>query len=463
MDLDKKTIKKLLLAGSSVLLVICVVICSFILFSSESDESDSGAVTDVASGSTATLTPTDAQPATPSPSPEPITYTEMTLLSTGDYMMHGPQMTAALQSDGTYDFSEYTKYINDIVSEADYAVLNVETTIVGDGNYSSYPSFNSPEEILDSITGAGFDMCLFANNHTYDKGHLGLINTQNFFAKHNLNWIGTRTDTESKSYKIIEVNGIKIGMLNYTYETDDEGENVKFLNGTRLDTRSNALVDSFNLNRMDKFYSEVSARMNEMKKDGADAIVMYIHWGDEYDKRSNSTQQQIAQKLCDLGVDALIGSHPHVVQEAVLLTSADGKHTMPCLYSTGNFISNQNRLTLVNDDPEGYSENSVLHKLTFRKYSSGETVIVNTEYIATWVHRRHMDGRWHYSIVPLVKALTDEESKEYYSLYDSSFGVSHATVALQRIDALLKDGTAAANAAVVLPYDDSEVTAVVKK
>ena len=130
-------------------------------------------------------------------------------------------------------------------------------------------------------------MCLFANNHTYDKGHLGLINTQNNIIDQNLEYIGTRLDTESKSYRIIEANGIKLGLLNYTYETGDEGENVKFLNGARLDTRSNALIDSFNYNRLDKFYSEVSSRMQEMKNNGADAIVMYIHWGEEYDNHSN--------------------------------------------------------------------------------------------------------------------------------------------------------------------------------
>jgi len=439
-----------------VLLVVCVVLTVLIISWGKDDDGAEPKPDATEVVSLPTVVPT------PTPSPEPITYTEMTLLSTGDFMVHGPQLDSALQSDGTYDFSEYTKYIKDMVSEADYAVLNLETTIVGDGNYTTYPSFNSPESILDAISGAGFDMCLFANNHTYDKGHLGLINTQNFIAKHELDCIGTRLDTESKSYKIIEANGIKIGMLNYTYETDDEGENVKFLNGTRLDTRSNALVDSFNLNRMDKFYGEVSARMAEMKNDGADMTVMYIHWGDEYDKYSNSTQQEIAQKLCDLGIDAIIGSHPHVVQESDLLTSSDGKHKTVCLYSTGNYISNQNRLTLTTSDPEGYSENSVLFKLTFRKYSTGETVIVGTDYTATWVHRRQAGGRLSYTIVPLVKALADEDSKAYYGLYDSSFGVSHATVALQRIDALLKEGTEEANAAVVLPYDDSEVTAAVK-
>ena len=385
----------------------------------------------------------------------------MTLISTGDYMMHMPQVDSALQADGTYDFSEYTKYIDDIVSEADYAVLNLETTVSGaEYGYSGYPSFNSPESLLDALSGAGFDICLFANNHTYDRGHTGLINTQNAIAEHGLDCIGTRLDTDSKSYKIVEANGIKLGLLNYSYETGDEGESVKFLNGIRLDDRSVPLVDTFNVNRLEKFYSEVEQRMDEMKQEGADMIVIYIHWGEEYQKRSNSTQQEIAQKLCDLGVDAIVGSHPHVVQESAMLTSSDGTHVMTCLYSTGNFISNQNRLTLTSSDPDGYTENSVLYKITFRKYSTGETVIVNTDYIATWVHRIQQGGDISYTIVPLEAALESDASMSEYGLYNSDFGVSHATEALKRIDDLLKDGVETFNAAVVLPYDESVATAV---
>ncbi|MBQ8165147.1 MAG: CapA family protein [Clostridia bacterium] len=458
--MDKRKLKIILLSASALLLLACVILCSKIV--SWKKDAENGDIP-VVSSNADLLTSTSAADTTPNitPSPEPVTYTEMTLLSTGDLIGHTPVIRSAQLSDGSYDFTQYTKYINDIVSSADYAVFNLESTIAGDEyGFEGYPTFNMPEATLTSMKDTGFDMCLFANNHTYDYGHLGLINTQNNINSSGLDYIGTRLDTESKSYRIIEANGIRLGLLNYTYETGDEGETVKFLNGIRLDTRSVPLVDSFNYNRLDKFYSEVKTRMDEMEKDGADAIVMYIHWGDEYSDYSNPSQNEIAQQLCNLGVDAIVGSHSHVVQESETLTSADGTHRTMCYYSTGNFLSNQGRYSL-SRDPDGKTENSVLLLFTFRKYSTGEVVISNTDYVATWVHRVASGSDPAYTIVPLEKALANEDAKSYYGLYNGSDGVEQASAALKHLDGLLNEQVEVFNVGITLPYDDSEVTAAV--
>ena len=503
MKLNRKKLNQILVISSAVMMAITLIFVVVLLslgfsgkLASNNNSEDSGnknqgaiSATEVAGStgkpsSSATEKPTDV-PGTP----EPVTYSEITLLGAGDLMVYGGQVDSAKRyGGGTCDFSESTKYLLDIIGEHDYAALNFEAT-VSEGNYKYYPTFHVPDQILDTVKASGFDMVLFANNHTYDNGRYGLLRTQEQIAARGLPCIGTRQDTESKSYAIKDVNGVKLGMLNYTYEAppaaEKESTTEKFLNGIRLEkycpqckycvenseitgdgkhTSCGAeiifardLVDSFNPNLLDRFYTEISARIDEMKKDGADFIVVYLHWGYEYQDYPNTMQKEISQKLCDMGVDLLVGGHPHVVQPVATYTSADGENKMLCYYSLGNFISGQNRAVVSAEQQAKYilTENGLLSSVTIRKYSTGETVISNADYVPTWMHRHSVDGRVVFNVVPLEKALASDQAMEAYGLNESSFGVKHATAALEYLKGLVQPGIDEFNKAIVLPHPEA--------
>ncbi len=495
MNLTRKQIKKILIIGSIAMFaaaVIFVIVLLALGFSGKLASNDSGKpnTNDGQLSAPSATAPQNTDIPTEEPTAEPITYKEISLLSVGDLMLYAGQVDSAkAYGGGNYDFSESFKYIKDIVEAHDYSVINFEATVT-EGNYKYYPTFRVPTAILDYVKSTGFDNVLFANNHTYDNGRQGLLGTQQAFAERGLSWIGTRLDTDSKSYMITDVDGIKLGMLNYSYEAPPEAEKYSeteaFLNGIRLEKYcpscaecvqtsqinsngehtecgakvifSKDLVDSFNPNLLDSFYSELEDRIAELKQNGADLIVVYLHWGNEYEHSANSQQKEIARKLCDMGVDLLVGSHPHVVQPTDLYVSSDGTHKMLCYYSVGNFISGQNRDVVGNDAKEKYTytENGLIASVTIRKYSTGETLISHADYTATWMHRHSVNGRIVFNVVPLAAALANEESKSTYGLLESSFGVSRATAAYEYVTGLVSPGIDSYNSAVVLPYTEAE-------
>ncbi len=337
--------------------------------------------------------------ATEEPTEAPLTYTEITFLSAGDIMYHRPQLRAAYKN-GIYDFTENMKYVKPIIEAADYATANFETTLsrpnVDFLAAPQYPSFNAPDTTLDSIKNAGFDLMFFSNNHCYDYSHDGLMRTMQVFKDKGMEFVGTRPDTESKSYKIVDVKGVKIGIINYM-QLIGAG-----INGRIVKEEDKPLIDTFDANNPGPMYQAIESRMKEMKEQGADLILVYMHWGNEYTLDPTSSQKAIAQKLCDMGVDITLASHPHVIQPMEVITSSDGSRVMPCFYSMGNYISNQNRNNLAKDagSRAPYTENGIMPILTIRKYSNGTTVIRQIEYVATWVHIGS-----NYWIIPIEKAL----------------------------------------------------------
>ncbi len=385
----------------------------------------------------------------------PLSYTEITLLSAGDVMYHNPQLYEAYDdATGAYDFSATYQYVKSLVSSADYAVVNFEGTTAGDAfEYSGYPSFNVPDSGMSVLKDAGFDMLLFANNHCYDTGHLGLIRTQENFTNFGFDYSGARLDATGKTYGVVDVKGVRLGILN---STDDisYGAAPGTINGITIAAGDAELMDIFDLSELDAFYARASAAIADLKSQGADLIVYYIHWGEEYQLVHNESQAAIAQKLCDLGVDVIIGGHPHVVEDAEVLTSTvdPAKKTL-CFYSLGNYVSNQNRLTMDAGWDSEYTENGLTVVLTIRKYTNGQTMVTNVEIVPTWVHRyTDQTTRQNYHvIVPLPAALN---APGEYGLYASDFGVSHAEVSYRQTTEQLNGVVEAFARTVILPTDD---------
>lgn len=346
---------------------------------------------------------------------EPYIVSSATVVNTGDILIHSPVLTAGYDTEsGKYDFSSFYRYTKDYFNNADLAIANLEVTLGGSesGKYSGYPAFNSPDSLIDNLIDSGIDMLLTSNNHCYDTGLYGLRRTARVLKEKGMPFIGTRESEEEDIYTVKNVDGINIGMACYTYENVCNTDGRKSINGSIINKDANNLLASFSYNRLDEFYSEAKTVIEDMKSKGAEAIVFYMHWGEEYQLTQNSWQEKIAQELCNLGVDVIVGGHPHVIQPIELLTSADSTHKTVCLYSMGNSISNQRLAALYEDCPTGHTEDGMLFYYTFDKYSDGTVKLSSVDIVPAWVDKKGSGTGAEYILYPLE----NENSYSQFSL-----------------------------------------------
>ena len=381
-----------------------------------------------------TVPPTEATvPETTVPKEPEHVVSTATILSIGDLLMHGQLITDAQQADGSYDFSYIFPYITPYVTAADYAAANLEVTLAGPSRpYQGYPMFNCPDAIVDAAKNAGFDMLLTANNHMYDSGEDGFLRTVRTIREKGLTALGTREEAEEPAYTVQDINGIKVGMVCYTYEQRPENyrSDRVYLNKNILSATCSALINSFVGTELDPFYTEIGGVLEQMRNDGAEATVMFIHWGVEYQLTQNAEQQQIAQKLCDLGFDVIVGGHPHVVQPVELLESTvDPEHRTVCLYSMGNAVSNQRQGELTSITT-AHTEDGAMFSMTFSKYSDGTVYLEDVALIPTWVRAIDANGNTvvrrsgtirRYEILPLDDSLRSQ--------WQEQFGIDSSTLA----------------------------------
>lgn len=362
-------------------------------------------------------TETTAPPETTLPEPEHVVATA-SIASQGDLLMHGGVIRSGAQGDGTYDFESVFRYVKEYVSGYDLALANLETTFGGDANpYQGWPLFNVPDAFGDSIVEAGYDLLLTSNNHCYDTLMAGFKRTIEVSRDKGLMVLGSRLTEEEPNYAVVDLNGIQVGMVSYTYTTSMSGGKPS-LNGNSP-VENPALINYFSYTNLDKFYSELTDILEKMKSEGAEATMLFIHWGTEYEIVENNYQDTIAQKVCDLGVDVIVGGHPHVVQPVQLLSSAvDPEHKTVCIYSLGNAVSNQRIAEM--RLKTGHTEDGVLFAVTFEKYSDGTVYLAGAEVLPTWVNLSSVNGKLEYNILPLEDAKRDTW-KERFNLTDSLF------------------------------------------
>lgn len=379
-------------------------------------------------------------PATEPLEPEHVVSTAE-IAVTGDILMHMPVINTGLQSNGSYNFDSIFRYLTPYASAADLAIANLETTLAGSDKgykYSGHPAFNCPDEIVDALKNAGFDLLLTANNHCYDTSEYGFLRTVRTVREKGLQVLGTRAETSEPKYTVQEVGGIKIGMVNYTYQglPDNPAAGKVYMNKNTLSDTCALLVNSFIEAQPDSFYLEARSCLEEMKAAGAEATVMFIHWGIEYQTTPSAAQKQIAQQLCDLGYDLILGGHPHVIQPVELLTSRlNPEHKTVCLYSSGNAVSNQ-RIAEMNLKT-GHTEDALLFSFTFSKYSDGTVYLENVEALPCWVDLRAEPQR-EYPIIPL----DDSQRDNWQSLYGlTAEALENAKKSYDRTTALVGPGT----------------------
>ena len=358
---------------------------------------------------------TEAPTETTVPEPEKVIATA-SISAQGDLLMHKPifdNRSLVQQDDGSYDFSHIFKYFTETLQRYDYAIANLETTFGGDGfPYQGNPAFNCPDAFLPSVVEAGYDMLLTANNHSYDTLMTGITRTLEQVRGAGLATIGTRLSEEENRYEIVEINGIRLGMICYTYTSGLSDAGVPRLNGNSP-VEKPELVNWFHYRNPDKMYGEIEQILADMEAEGVDATMLFIHWGNEYELTENGYQNQEAQALCDLGIDVIVGGHPHVVQPVEVLTSTvDPEHNTICIYSLGNAVSNQ-RHGNIPACPTAHTEDGILFEITFEKYSDGKVYIQSADILPTWVNLRWSEGSNEYNMIPLYIEEKDQWQEQF--------------------------------------------------
>ena len=403
------------LVGVLTLLIVALIIANAVVISMIIRTDSAGHASAPTEGPTIATEPeapteTETEPPTTTmPEPEHVVSTA-TILSTGDLVMHIPVVNTGLQSDGSYNFDSIFRYITDYVNAADYSVVNLETTFAGTDNgfpYAGYPRFNCPDALANATKSAGFDMLLTANNHSFDTTLVGYKRTLEVVRGLGLETLGTYLSADEQKWTIEEINGIKVGMLCYTYATGLGPKGTPRLNGN-AEIGEAGICNYFTYDNLPAFYSEVQGYLDEMKAAGAEATMIYMHWGVEYVLAPNEYQTAMAQKLCDLGFDVIIGGHPHVVQPVDLLQSnEDPDHKTVVLYSMGNAVSNQ-RMGNISSISTPHTEDGILFSVTFSKYSDDTVYLENVSAIPTWVNLNSNNGSRQYNIVPLDDSIRSE-------------------------------------------------------
>lgn len=363
-----------------------------------------------------TEAPTEETTTAPTEPEELTVVSTATIVSTGDVLMHDPVRISGEQNDGSYDFSYIFQYIADYATAADYAVANLEGTLCGTDNgypYDGYPRFNAPDILAQNLKDAGFDMLLTSNNHCYDTSTVGVARTLSVLEQMGVESLGTQATAEDPDYKVIEVNGIKIGMACYTFSST-QSNGLPIINGYYTKEADTGTISVFDASHPDVFYADLENQIALMRAEGAEAIMVYMHWGVEYSYKQNTHQSAMAQAMCDMGVDVIVGGHAHMVQPMALLTSTvDESHKTVCLYSMGNAVSNQ-RDGYLKDVKTAHTEDGVLFSVTFARYSDGTVALQATDLIPCWVNMYYANGIRMYEILPLDMTTVDQ----WQSLYD---------------------------------------------
>ncbi|OSB10752.1 CapA family protein [Paraclostridium bifermentans] len=324
----------------------------------------------------------------------------VTISAIGDIMAHDDQLKAQFDKDtNTYSFDNNFKYVKPYISKSDLAIGNLETTLAGPkAKYSSFPKFNSPDELADAIKNSGVDIVSTINNHTYDRGSDGVYRTLDVLNSKDIEHVGTQKNDEDENFLIKDVDGVKLGITAYSYG-QVYGSNTS-LNGLNIDYNDLNNLNIFNSSYVDIAFNEIKDTLDVMNNKESDLQVVILHWGDEYTRQPNEFQKELAKKLCDYGVDIIIGSHPHMVQPIEMIKSDENDNETLVIYSLGNFLSNQ-RNEILN---KKYTEDGVIVNIGINKnLNTGETKISNVEYIPTWVNKyNNKSSKLTYEIIPLI-------------------------------------------------------------
>jgi len=324
----------------------------------------------------------------------------LTLLFVGDVMGHDSQIASAFNdSTKIYEYDGCFKYVSPFIKEADVAIANLEVTLAG-SPFKGYPQFSSPDNLATALQNAGFDILITANNHSLDRSKKGLERTIDVLDSLNIIHTGTFKDSLERVRRyplVFDKNNIKVALLNYTYGT----------NGLEV-TKPNIVnyIDTAHI-RMD---------LRKAKTARPDFTIVTIHWGLEYQRTENSRQKALAEFMLKHGADAIIGSHPHVIQPIKKYYSNKNDTTIYniVVYSLGNYISNQRKR---------YTDGGIMFNMELVK-TNYQTKVKTYDYLPTWVFKPRIDDKTVFTLVPAISYMKglgnikiDEDSKQKMKLF----------------------------------------------
>jgi poly-gamma-glutamate capsule biosynthesis protein CapA/YwtB (metallophosphatase superfamily) len=305
----------------------------------------------------------------------------------GDIMVHSTQLDKAYKKEcKCWDFHNSFSKINPYLKESDFSIANLETTLPGIiSEYTGYPQFGTPDSILDALKGNGFSILTTSNNHCLDKGKKTLVRTIQEIRKRGMLSTGTfesEAERTKNRYLILEKKGIKIAFLSYTYST----------NGIAIPKDI-----SVNLINKDKISEDISFAKNS----GVDTIIVYFHFGNEYERLPDKFQKDIVNFSFWEGADVVLGGHPHVLQPFELKSSIDkygyNKKRL-VIYSLGNFISSQSWR---------YSNGGIIFNFSLVKNNSTIS-IEEVHYEPVFVYRDITPQKYEFIVLPAREYLQEE-------------------------------------------------------
>ena len=306
---------------------------------------------------------------------------EISFLFMGDIMGHGPQIKSAWQENKKkYEYLEVFNPLEYIISSVDFAIANLEVTLAGKP-YIGYPQFSSPDELAVACKKSGMDVLVTANNHSCDRKNKGIVRTLDVLDSLKILHTGTFKDVknrEKNNLLVLSKEGIKVGLLNYTYGTNG----LPFSDPVYVN-----LVDSVLIKK-----DVINAKNKDLDK-----LIVFVHWGYEYKDFPNSYQKKYNRFFQDLGVDVVIGSHPHVIQPMVY--SKENNHEFLTVFSLGNFVSNQRAER---------KDGGAMFRLSFQK-TDNNIQISRKEYIPVWVHKYMEKEKYHFQILPCARPIYNEK------------------------------------------------------
>ena len=321
---------------------------------------------------------------------QPPSNDKFSLLFIGDIMGHDEQIwSAENRATHQFNYDDVFKYIKPVISEADIAIANFEVTLAGPP-YTGYPQFSSPADLAVACKNAGIDYLVTANNHAADRGKKGIAGTINRLDSIGIPHTGTFLNSsyrDSLSPLMIYKNGTSIALLNYTFST----------NGI-------IVPEPVIVNMLDK--NLITADVKKARDRKADLIILFLHWGTEYDTIPSKSQTDMAKYFQSLGVDMVIGSHPHVVQKMVLTKNDNSGNNELVVYSLGNFVSNQRK-------PK--TDGGSIVKVDLIK-KDGKYIISDAGYYLTWVYAPIENYRKKFFILPCSEF---EKKPEFFDKSDA--------------------------------------------
>ena len=378
-----------------------------------------------------TATPTPVPTPMPTPTPTPPPPAEAVIYGAGDVLLHDTFFNYAPDASGHYDYSECFAPIQGLLDDG-YAIADYEGTL-GGPPYTGYPRFSGPDDIVPALWDAGFRSMLTANNHTIDTGLEGVQRTARVFREYGFGTLGTRPDASSESFAIVEVQGIRVGFAGFTFETPGTdaqyAAGIRALNALPMPDGAADLIDSFNPYRTDLYVADKQAmfdRAELLRARGAEAVVFFIHWGEDYSwtddfdaatiaakyphvaaarLRPSPYVKELAAELADHGVDVIIGNHPHLVHGIDVIESAVTGRSTLVYYSTGNMLSAMDGS--VND---GRYRDGILARVTIRRDAVGGIAVTKGEYLPIYCSRWVTGERRHYQVLPVRLGMTDPAS-----------------------------------------------------